>query len=554
MFDANLFKQDFPLFMSSVNSELIYLDNAATTQTPCAVIDAIQTFYQNQKGNPNRSSHRLSQAASTMVDHTRRLAADFVGAEPENIVFTYGATDGLNGLATSLTTSFTHNDEIVISEAEHHANLIPWQQAAQRTGCRLTAIPLTDQGIELAELPVVVNERTRIISLSIGLNSFGQSADMLVLNALLKAIKKDYPKIIIIFDAAQYAAHKAIEAKRWLCDFLVCSAHKFYGPSGVGLLYGTQAALNDLSPWRWGGDMADSVSVDQSHYVASPQKFETGTLPLAAIAGLNACFVWWSKIQRTELEAHEQLLNKLMHQQLGALVADQNELHLLTTSDNNLGLVVLAASDDAGFSVFDLALWLDEHNIAVRAGKLCAELALNARGISSVLRLSLAGYITSVDIEKTIYSIRTFLNEMNTSSLTALTDRLDSLDWSDFIQDQPWQSRYKKLIRWADVIQPKPELCLDAYRVSGCQTDVWLKCDQVRGKYFFYLHSPSRLLRGFAAILLYHFQGKTAEQIVQTPIRDILKPLGFEKHLSVSRNNGFYALLNAMVDEAQSLK
>ncbi len=553
MFDPQLFRHFFPLLNTGDNRELIYLDNAATAQTLQVVIDRIQRFYTYSNGNANRSSHRLSHEASQIVEATRKSAAAFMGCEASEVIFTYGATDALNGLARSLTDGLGVGEEILISEGEHHANFVPWQQFAKEKSLELRCVPLTSSGIDIDALLAMVSNKTQVLSFSIGLNSFGCYPDMEELNQRLKGLKARYPQLTIIFDATQYAVHKPLACASWACDFLVCSAHKLYGPTGVGLLYGDVNALAALKPWRWGGDMVQSVTLERTELLPSPDCFESGTLPLASIAGLQACLEWWQSINRHELEAHETSLTSLLHELLKALVASEPELQLLSEEKNNLGLGVLAVNAGASFSVFDIAQWLDEHNIAVRAGKLCAQPALAARGVDAVLRLSIAGYTTRADIEKTVHSIKAFLNETTVASLpNGCVDKLDSLDWDALISPQPWQSRYKQLMSWAEAITPKPEICIPENQVSGCQTDVWLTCDRVGEKCYFSVYSPSRLLRGFAAIVLYHLQGKSASQILRFPIHQTLQPIGLEKQLSASRNNGFHALLSAMLECVES--
>ena len=241
------------------------------------MIDAVGDFYRTSNANTHRSSHRLARHATEMVETTRAAAAQFLNAVlAEEVIFTRGATEGLNLLANSLCERLQPGDEIVLTTAEHHANLVPWQMAAQRHGLVLKFVPDIEGIPDFSRLPEVLTERTRIVATTAASNALGFATDLTGIKSCLQNLPVTW-----VVDAAQLAAHRAIDVQAIGCDFLVCSAHKFYGPTGIGLLYGQQACLAALPPWQGGGEMIEQVGLHSSTYAAPPHRFETGTSSLA---------------------------------------------------------------------------------------------------------------------------------------------------------------------------------------------------------------------------------------------------------------------------------
>jgi len=281
MFDPILFKKQFPLFDHSENHSLVYLDNAATTQKPQCVIDAITDFYSRINANANRSSHRLGRASTNIVNVARDKMAKFIHAKSsDEVVFTSGATESINIIANGLSDIINSDDELVISLSEHHANLVPWQELSKKTGAKLRFVQP-----DISDIKQVVTCKTKIISVALASNTLGHILDL----CEIKELVGNDPNIIFIADASQLVAHQKIDVQSVACDFLVFSAHKHYGPSGVGVLYGKKDMLQSLPPLLFGGEMISNVGRSLSTYKNSPERFEAGTSPLAALSGLVAC-------------------------------------------------------------------------------------------------------------------------------------------------------------------------------------------------------------------------------------------------------------------------
>lgn len=544
-FDSPNFKKDFPLFSQPQNSRLVYLDNAATTQRPRAVIDAITRFYVADNANTHRSSHRLARRATEMVEQTRAQAMQFLNAlSSKEIVFTRGATEALNLLANSLTASLQPGDEIVLTTAEHHANLVPWQMAAQRNGLRLRFIPQVNGVPQWQQLSEVLSERTRILSATAASNALGFKAN-------LGEIKRQIVdrEIAWVVDAAQLAAHQALDVQAIGCDFLVCSAHKFYGPTGVGLLYGKQHRLASLPPWQGGGEMIENVELHHSTYSEPPHRFETGTSSLAAIAGLGACFHFWQSIDREALQKYESELVDYLHKQLQQLP----EITLLSRPQNNVGIAAFAPADDSSIDAMGLAHWLDERDIAVRAGHHCAmPLMKSCFPNGATLRVSLAAYNDHRDIDKLVEAISCYCNEVAHASMQlAQHDQLQDLSLEQLKQLKGWQQRYRQLMKWADSISTKPEIRVDDYLVSGCESATWVSHVKSNGRHQFFIDSEARVVKGLAALLLLLINDKTTEQIRTMDMEAVFAELGLERHLSPSRSNGFRALIDRALQLAE---
>ena len=546
-FNPHQFKSQFPLFSQPENTSLVYVDNAATTQKPQCVIDAMTYFYTHQNANAQRASHRLARASTEMVEKTRRLAADFLGASSEReVVFAAGATEAFNIIAYGLSAFCESGDEIVVSDSEHHANLLPWQRLAQQQQCELQFFKaekgVLDSEQYLREKSMsVINERTRILALSGASNVFGRALDM----TLLAAIKKRFPRIIIVLDASQIACHIPLQAGDWECDFLVCSAHKFYGPTGVGLLYAREEYLQRMPPLHLGGEMVERVELQRSDYVEGVQRFEAGTSSLAAIAGLHGCFQFWQQQDRPAMQVYERELTAYLHDQLSTVCTSFSGLKLITSPKGNVGIATLVSVDGA-FSLSDLAYWLDEHDIAVRVGNHCAQTLWQSvakkQGADNGLRISLAAYNTMADVDKIIAAMSAFFSVDRTQHLSVVEDWSD-IDWQTFAEVKSWQKKYKLLISWGSRINHKPQVRQDKFLVRGCESAVWLQYRKENDRHYFFIDSDSNIVKGLSALLLVWLNGKTTEEIERINIAERYQQLGLEKHLSPSRMNGFLALL-----------
>ncbi|SHG04947.1 cysteine desulfurase / selenocysteine lyase [Microbulbifer donghaiensis] len=543
-FSAEEFKRQFPLFAQPENLQLTYLDNAATSQKPQAVIDAICDFYLHSNANTHRSSHRLARRATEMLERVRGQAAAFLNAvSTREIVFCRGATEALNLLANSLCSGLQAGDEIVISTAEHHANIVPWQMMAQRFQLTLRYVPEVAGIPEFDRLEEVLNPRTRIVSLTAGSNALGLRPDLEDIARQLR--ERD---LYWIVDGAQLAAHEPVDVQKIGCDFFVCSAHKFYGPSGIGLLYGRESLLEAMPPWQGGGEMIAEVDLYGCHYAGLPHKFEAGTSSLAAIAGLGAALEFIAAQDRAAMAAHEQALMTLLHRELAALPT----VRVISQPQHNLGIAAFAPISG---SAADLMHWLDGRDIAVRAGHHCAQPLIRAAGETATVRASFAAYNTRGDVETLVQALRDYAEVVGTPAMELcqqgsdwVADDLSTLQLEQLASQRNWQDRYRELMRWSKAISAKPAIRRPENLVRGCASDAWLVHAERGGRHYFALDSDSRVVKGLGALLLSQVDGRTAGQIRAQDLPRLFSELGLEKHLSQSRSNGFYALLRQTLD------
>ncbi|AOS97646.1 Cysteine desulfurase [Microbulbifer aggregans] len=532
------FRSQFPLFEQRENRDLIYLDNAATTQRPAPVIDAIVDFYRHSNANTHRSSHRLARRATEMVEQTRQQAASFLNARSgREIVFCRGATEALNLLANSLCCGLRAGDEIVLSTIEHHANLVPWQMMAARYGLKLRYVPHTAGVPQFDRLGEVLGERTRIVSLTGGSNALGLRPDLASIASQLRDRELHW-----IVDGSQLAAHERVDVQALGCDFFVCSAHKFYGPTGVGLLYGRENLMAAMPPWQGGGEMIAEVGLYQSQYADLPHKFEAGTSPLGSLAGLGAALAFLQQQDREAMAAHEQAMLQWLHRELAQLP----HLRLLSQPQHNLGIVAFAPVDAAPA---DLSLWLDGRDIAVRVGHHCAQPLIRASGEGATVRASVAGYTTWRDCEAFLDAVREFQRISEPQGSVKATqgewqgDDLSALRLERLASQRSWQDRYRELMRWSKSIAAKPIIRTPRNLVRGCESEAWLVHREQGGKHYFAVDSDSRVVKGLAALLLSQIDGRSGGEIESLDLEKLFADLGLRQHLSQSRSNGFYALL-----------
>lgn len=541
VFDAEAFRRQFPLFAQTENSHLVYLDNAATTQKPQAVIDAITQFYLHGNANAHRSSHRLARAATAMLEQVREKVARFINAQAaDEIVFCRGATEGLNLLASSLTQQLQAGDEILLSVAEHHANLVPWQMAAQRHNLVLKFLPLRDDGNGLAieRIAGMLTTRTRIVALTAASNALGFEVDITQVSDALHG-----SGALLVVDAAQAMAHGAVDVQQWNCDFMVCSAHKFYGPTGVGFVYGKRQHWRDLPPWQGGGEMIESVTLEQSRYAAPPHRFEAGTSALAPIAGLGAAIDFLTAQPRTAMQRHEQQLLRQLHAGLEAL----DGIDVISSSQHNVGIVAFRPRAASGLTSDDLATWLDGHDIAVRCGAHCAQpLVRQLNG--AWLRASVAAYNTPADIVRLLDCAAQAPTQAVAGHVAGATayghDNLEGLDLEALHAARGWQARYSLLLQWGDQrLAVKPGIRNEAHLIRGCETQAWLAHWQEGSRHRFAIDAESRVIKGLGVLLLLLIDGRSSEQIAAIDLSATFAELGLTRHLSASRVNGFQALV-----------
>jgi cysteine desulfurase/selenocysteine lyase len=394
--NAEKVRADFPILTREIRGRpLVYLDNAATAQKPRTVIDAISRYYETFNANVHRGVHRLSEEATDEYERVRRLAAGFFGVSPHEMVFTSGTTGGLNLVAQSYgAAALRPGDEIVVSEMEHHSNLVPWHLLAERTGASIKAIPVTEAGaLDLGEYERLLTPRTRIVAVTHASNVLGSVNPI---NAIAQMAHE--VGAVVVVDGAQAAPHLRVDLRASDVDFYVCSAHKLYGPTGIGLLFGKRALLEAMPPWQGGGGMIAEVHVDRSTYAMPPERFEAGTPPIAEVVGFGATLDYISNWDWDSLVAYEQKLAAEALQQLAGVPG----VRVLGADADRVSVISFVVE---GVHPHDVGTILDTHGIAVRAGHHCCQPLMRKFGISATVRASFGAYNVSREIETLIMGL-----------------------------------------------------------------------------------------------------------------------------------------------------
>jgi cysteine desulfurase/selenocysteine lyase len=391
--DVNRVRADFPILTREVwGAPLVYLDNAATAQKPRAVIEAITRYYETGNANVHRGVHALSQEATTEYERVRELAARFFNVSAGEIVFTAGTTAGLNLVAQSYGGSVLRpGDEILVSEMEHHSNLVPWQLVAERTGAVVRMIPIMDSGgLDLAAFEQLLGPRTRIVAVTHASNVIGAINPINAIAAMAHEVGA-----VVVVDGAQSAPHLRVDLRAIDCDFFACSGHKLYGPTGIGLLYGKRALLEAMPPWQGGGGMISEVRIERSTYAPPPERFEAGTPPIAEVVGLGAAIDYALAWDWEALVAYEQGLVAEATRRL----AEVPGLRILGEGADRVSMLSFVLE---GIHPHDAGTVLDTLGIAVRAGHHCAQPLMRRFGIPATIRASFGAYNTLGEVEQLI--------------------------------------------------------------------------------------------------------------------------------------------------------
>ena len=399
--DVDAIRAQFPLLDQRQNGKpLVYLDSAATMQKPQSVIDTITQYYQTTNANVHRGIYHLSQCATDDYDAAREKARQFINAKSsDEIIFTRGTTESINLVATSFSERFiSRGDEVIISTMEHHSNIVPWQLMCKRVGAILKVLPVFDDGtLDIDALDKMINEKTKLLSIVHVSNVLGTINPVDVLIA--KAHKHGVP---VLVDGAQAVVHQSVDVQALDCDFYVFSAHKLYGPTGAGVLYGKKELLDKMPPYQGGGDMIRQVTFEKTEYADLPLKFEAGTPNIAGVIGLGAAIDFVRSIGIDNIKAHEQ---SLLHYATAKL-AQIAGLHIIGPKTNKAG-VISFVMDQA--HPHDIATILDTENIAVRAGHHCAMPLINRLGLSATARISFGVYNTRFDVDCAVEGLKKVL-------------------------------------------------------------------------------------------------------------------------------------------------
>ncbi len=391
-FDASSLRLQFPILQQKIygNKPLIYLDNAATTQKPQQVIDCITEYYSSYNANIHRGVHYLSQKASKAYDEVRGKVQHAIhAAEASEIIFTRGTTESINLVAATYGRSFIgKDDEIIISAMEHHSNIVPWQMLCEEKGAKLHVIPINDAGeLQMDAYKQLLSSRTKLVSVVYISNSLGTE------NPVKEIIRKARGMgAVTLVDAAQAMAHKQVDVQDLDCDFLAASAHKMYGPTGTGFLYGKKKLLEAMPPYQGGGDMISSVTFAKTTYNEVPFKFEAGTPHIEGVIAMGAAFDFMRSLDIAAVDAHEHALVAMASEELAKIPG----IRLIGTARQKASVVSFIIE---GANAMDAGLLLDTMGIAVRTGQHCTEPVMDRLGIKGTIRASFALYNTFDDVK-----------------------------------------------------------------------------------------------------------------------------------------------------------
>ena len=397
-FSPDLLRKDFPILDQEINgAPLAYLDNAASTQKPKAVIEAIGNYYNKDHSNVHRGVHTLSVRATELYEQSRSKIAQFINSNSSNeIVFTRGTTESINILASSLSKSINKGDEILISTMEHHSNIVPWQELSQKTGASLKIIPINKLGeIQLDQLESMLNNHTKLISMTHTSNTLG------TINPIKDIIKMAHLQDIkVIIDGAQAIAHQNIDVQELDCDFYAFSGHKLYGPTGIGVLYGKENLLNQLPPYQFGGEMILKVSFEHTTYNSLPYKFEAGTPNIAGSIGLGSAIDYLKSIPFDLCQQHEMRLHNYALEKLKSV----DRLKLIGESSEKSPIISFIIEN---IHPHDIGTILNQKGIAVRTGHHCTMPLMDYFSIAGTIRASFSFYNTIQEIDQMIDALDT---------------------------------------------------------------------------------------------------------------------------------------------------
>lgn len=388
-FDAEAIRAEFPILGRQVNGKpLVYLDSAASAQKPRAVIDAMAQAMEHSYANVHRGLHTLANETTEAYEGARKKVAAFIGAEPAEIAFTKGGTEAINLVAAGLGASLQAGDEILLSEMEHHANIVPWHFLRERLGVVLKFTPVTDDGrLDVEAFERLLNARTKVVALTHMSNVLGTVNPVGELTRLAHEAGA-----LVLLDGCQAIVHQPIDVKALDVDFYVFSGHKLYGPTGIGALYGKAERLAALPPYQGGGEMIGAVSLEAISYADPPHRFEAGTPPILEAIGLGAAIDWLSGLDRAAVAAHEHALYDHVRERLNGA----NWLRVLGEAPGK-GAILSFTVD--GAHAHDVAQILDKYGVAVRAGTHCAEPLMKRFGVTSSARASFALYNTHAEAD-----------------------------------------------------------------------------------------------------------------------------------------------------------
>ncbi|QDP01521.1 SufS family cysteine desulfurase [Thalassotalea sp. PS06] len=544
------FRQQFPILQELIHGKsLIYFDNAATTQKPLPVLQAVTTQLKLTNANVHRGAHHLSAKATTLYETAREKVAAFIKApSKEQIIWTKGTTEAINLLSSSLASGILPGDEIAISVAEHHANIVPWQQLALRKKAKLVVLPIDEQGrIDEDKALSMINEKTKLLCINHASNVLGKLNPVELLFSKAKQVNA-----LTVLDAAQTIAHVPIDVQRLDLDFMVFSAHKMFGPAGLGVLYGRKSLLESMPPYQYGGEMIKHVSFERTEFNELPHKFEAGTPNITGVIAMAACIDFLqSKAYQQSLKFEKKLV-EYAWQQLNTI----EDIQWLVKGCPDLPIFSFTLASEHHQ---DLAAFLDSQGVAVRSGHHCAMPLMQYFNIPGSVRISLAPYNTFEEVDFVSEAIRQFIagessaDEFSEELANALaisgSELTENKSWQDikakFAAAKGWDAKHREIMLLGKALprMAKSERS-EQTLIAGCESEAWLKVENhQQGTLTFIADSDARVIRGLLNIILTLVNGQKSEQILNLDFEPVFEELGLMQHLSPSRGNGLLAIV-----------
>jgi cysteine desulfurase/selenocysteine lyase len=566
LFDLDKVRNDFPILNRKAHGQpLVYFDNAATTQKPQAVINAVSRYYELYNANIHRAVHLLSRLATDEYEEARKKVQRFLNAPTkEEVIFTRGTTEGINLVAQTFgRANVGAGDEVIVSHMEHHSNIVPWQMLCEEKGAKLRVIPINDRGeIVFEEYEKLLGPRTKLVSVVHVSNSLG------TVNPVKRVIEAAHRGgVPVLIDGAQAVAHLRVDVQDLDCDFYALSGHKLYGPTGIGVLFGKAKHLRAMPPYQGGGDMIASVTFEKTTYADLPNKFEAGTPDIAGAIGLAAAIDYVESVGLENIAAHE---NKLLRHATEK-VRHIPGVRILGTAAQKVGVLSFVV-ENPPVSALDVGVKLDLEGVAVRTGHHCCQPVMDRFGLPGTARASFAMYNTTEEIDHFAASLRKIVAEAGARARPAekvapaaiyakawaaspqeaaekLADVFESFD--------DWAERYQQIIDFGKKIPPMPaELKTEANYVRGCQSTVHISARKKPGTadvLEFVADSDAELVRGLIGVLERIYSGQRAEDILAFDVEGFFARLGLDQHLTMGRRNGLAAMVQRVRGLAATL-
>jgi len=542
------FRDQFPILKQEVNGvPLIYLDNAATSQKPAAVILAESEYYQSDNANIHRAPHELGERATAAYEKVRESVREFINAESiDEIIFTKGTTDSVNLVANSLSQFFIKPDsEILLTELEHHSNIVPWQIVAKRVGASVLAAKVTSSGeIDLADFEQKLNAKTAVVSFAHVSNALGTVHPV---EKLVSLVRKKVPGALIFIDGAQWISHAKTDVRALDADFYAFSAHKVYGPTGVGILYGKKELLLKMPPVNGGGDMIERVSFAGTTFAKPPYRFEAGTPNIAGVIGLGAALEFLKKTPWKELEDSESEISKTVVEELA-------KIKRVTIVGNPKRRMCAVSFTVDAMAPMDVAVKLNQYGVAVRAGHHCCMPLMEALGLPGTVRASWSGYTTREEILGFSAALKKIVMEEETRP-----QELGELTFGKSFASSAKQALAELREVFLSSAESRAELLLEfgaahprrleilrklAPEVQGCMSEVRMVTRSTAdGKIQIASDSNTEIVRGLLTIVERVFSGQSKEEIKELGPESLFAALDLPGFVSMQRRTGLESVL-----------